>query len=67
METYKTLDREQYTKTNDVAQILGKDLLTFIYCIVVFDNPQELEKYKDNVYYPHGLSKPLRVKQFEIT
>ncbi|KAK8806352.1 hypothetical protein WA588_002923, partial [Blastocystis sp. NMH] len=48
VETYKTLDSEQYFKTNDVGQIL-----------IIFDNITEMDKYKGNRYYPHGLTKPL--------
>ncbi|KAK8791350.1 hypothetical protein WA171_002297 [Blastocystis sp. BT1] len=50
VETYKTLDSEQYFKTNDVGQM-----------IIIFEDVSEMEKYKDNVCYPDGLTKPLEV------
>ena len=60
VESYKTLDTQQYYKTNDIGQILC--ILNFcIWNIVVVEDITELDKYKDCNYYPDGLTPPMTV------
>ena len=48
VEAYKTLDSEQYYKTNDIGQIL-----------LVVEKESDLDVYKANDYFPHGLTPPM--------
>lgn len=61
VEAYKTLDSQQYFKTNDIGQILCSFLSTHI-TVVVVEEEADLNQYSNTEYFPDGLTPPMKVR-----
>lgn len=60
VETYKTLDSQQYFKTNDIGQIICT-LCSSCGIVVIVEEETELNQYANSEYFPDGLTPPMKV------
>lgn len=62
VEAYKTLDSQQYFKTNDIGQILCNILFLHVIVVVVVEEETDLNQYANSEYFPDGLTPPMKVR-----